>query len=235
MIGRKPQPLAAEGEIGARLVAEGVAPNLAERLARYGALLLEGTHRVNLTAARTPEALVPHLLDALTLAPFVRGALVDVGAGGGLPGIPLALATAQCLTLIEAIAKKADFLASALVQLSLDGTVRAGRAEALGHDPGLRGTFLTATARAVGSASTVAELTLPFLALGGVALLQRGAMDERERAALADAAEMLGGAIIEERQLGGERRIVVIEKRGETPGRFPRRTGVPTKRPLCYD
>jgi len=216
-------------------VAEGVAADLAERLATYGVLLLEATRRVNLTAARTAEALVPHLLDALTLAPFVRGALVDVGAGGGLPGIPLALATAQRVTLVEAVAKKADFLENALTRLGLDGVVRAGRAEVLAHDPALRGTFLTATARAVGSASTVAELTLPFLAPGGVALLQRGAMDERERAAVADAAEMLGGALVEERRLTGERRIVIIEKRGETPGRFPRRTGVPTKRPLCYD
>ncbi|HXP91887.1 MAG TPA: 16S rRNA (guanine(527)-N(7))-methyltransferase RsmG [Candidatus Binatia bacterium] len=227
--------MAAETEIGARLMADGVAADLAKRLARYGALLLEATRRVNLTAARTVDALVPHLLDALTLAPFVRGALVDVGAGGGLPGIPLALATAQRLTCVEAVAKKADFLGSALTHLGLEGTVRTGRAETLAHDPALRGTFLTATARAVGSASTVAELTLPFLAPGGVALLQRGAMDERERAAVAGAAEMLGGTLIEERQLAGERRIVIIEKRGETPGRFPRRTGIPTKRPLCYD
>jgi 16S rRNA (guanine527-N7)-methyltransferase len=227
--------LGAEGEIGARLVAAGVVPELAERLARYGSLLLEATRKVNLTAARTPDALVPHLLDALTLVPFVRGALVDVGAGGGLPGIPLALATAQPVTLVESAAKKADFLERVIGQLKLDGSVRAGRAEALAHEAEMRGKFLTATARAVGPASTVAELTVPFLNRGGVALLQRGAIDERERTAVADAAVMLGADLLEEVLIDGERRILVLEKSAETPQRFPRRNGVPAKRPLCYD
>lgn len=226
--------MSAEGEIAARLAEEGVDRRLADRLAAYGALLLAATRTVNLTAARTADALVAHLLDALTLVPFVRGTIVDIGSGGGLPGIPLALATGQNVTLVEATVKKAVFLEEALAHLDLGGAVRVGRAESLAHEPGLRGTFLTATARAVGSAPTVAELTLPFLALGGVALLQRGAMDDRERAALADAAPMLGGTLADERRLEGDRRIVFLEKDGETPGRFPRRTGIPDKRPLCY-
>ncbi len=230
-----PPPLSAEREIGARLAEEGVDPEAASRLGAYGALLLEATRRMNLTAARTVEALVEHLLDALTLVPFVLGPIVDVGSGGGLPGIPLAIATGRSVTLIEATAKKAAFLEEALARLGLGGTVRAGRAEVLGHDAGLRGAFLTATARAVGTAPTVAELTVPFLAVGGAAVLQRGAMDERERRALADAAPMLGAAVGAEHALAGDRRIVLLEKRETTPGRFPRRTGVPDKRPLCYD
>jgi 16S rRNA (guanine527-N7)-methyltransferase len=80
----------------------------------------------------------------------------------------------------------------------------------------------------------VAELTLPLLATGGVALLQRGEMDDGERRALAEAAVMLGGELVAEHPLDGKRRIVVVEKRSPTPERFPRRTGVPAKRPLCY-
>src|SRR5215472_4330241 len=99
----------------------------------------------------------------------------------------------------------------------------------------MRGKFLTATARAVGPASTVAELTVPFLNRGGVALLQRGAMEERERTAVADAAAMLGSSLLEEVRVDGERRVLILEKIGETPQRFPRRNGVPAKRPLCYD
>jgi 16S rRNA (guanine527-N7)-methyltransferase len=227
--------LSAERALEARLAAEGVDPELAGRLAAYGALLLEATRTVNLTAARSATALVPHLLDALTLRPFVRGPIVDVGAGGGLPGIPLALASGQSVTLIEAVAKKAEFLERAVASLGLDGGVRNGRAEALAHEPSLRGRFLAATARAVGAAPTVAELTLPFLAPRGVALLQRGAMDARERTAVVDAALMLGGTLIEERQLDGERRILILEKQADTPSKYPRRTGVPAKRPLCYD
>lgn len=227
--------MSAEREIEARLAEEGVDPELAERLAAYGALLLEATRTVNLTAARTVTALIPHLLDALTLRPFVRGPIVDIGAGGGLPGIPLALATGESVTLIEAVAKKADFLERAVARLGIDGHVRNGRAESLAHEPALRGRFLAATARAVGAAPTVAELTLPFLARGGLALLQRGAMDARERTAVADAAAMLGGALVDEQRLEGDRRVVILEKRDETPAKFPRRNGVPAKHPLCYD
>src|SRR5579875_2958939 len=217
------RPLAVEREVGALLVEAGVDPGLVDRLAAYAAILLEATRTVNLTAARTPQALVPHVLDALSLAPLTRGPLIDVGSGGGLPVIP-----------VEAIGKKAAFLERATALLGLPATVCQGRAEALGHDRALRGRFLTATARAVGPATTVAELTLPFLAIGGWALLQRGAIDERERAAVADAAPVLGGELLEERRLEGERRILIVEKRGPTPQRFPRRIGVPAKRPLCH-
>lgn len=211
---------------------------VAADLARYGALLLEANRSVNLTAARSPEALIPHLLDALTLVPYVTGAAVtgaaiDVGAGGGLPGIPLALATGRSVTLVEAVGKKAAFLEEAVAALGIEGEVHAGRAELLGHDPRLRARFAAATARAVGPASTVAELTVPFLVRGGVALLQRGRLEPDERTAVADAAIMLGAEVVAEHSVDGERRVLVLEKRAETPARFPRRTGVPAKRPLC--
>jgi 16S rRNA (guanine527-N7)-methyltransferase len=86
----------------------------------------------------------------------------------------------------------------------------------------------------VASAPTVAELTLPLLAVGGVAVLQRGTMDARERTALEDASLMLGAEVEEERTVDGERRILLVRKRAATPQRFPRRTGVPEKRPLCF-
>src|SRR5579875_451403 len=85
------RPLAVEREVGALLVEAGVDPGLVDRLAAYAAILLEAT--------RTPQALVPHVLDALSLAPLTRGPLIDVGSGGGLPGIPLALATGVPVTL----------------------------------------------------------------------------------------------------------------------------------------
>ena len=220
--------------LGAILRAEFAVPaELAERLARYGTLLLEANRRVNLTAARDPAALAVHLADALTLAGDVDGELIDIGSGGGLPGIPLAIACGVSVTLVESVAKKAAFLSAALAELGLPGSVIAGRAERLGHDPSLRERFRVATARAVSSAPTVAEFTLPFLAVGGRALLQRGVLDARERQAVEDAAPMLGGRFLEERALGGERRIIILEKIGPTPARFPRREGIPEKRPLC--
>ena len=83
------------------------------------------------------------------------------------------------------------------------------------------------------SAPTVAELLLPLIEIGGVAILQRRNDDGRERQALEDASLMLGGSIEAERDLGGGRRIVLVRKTGPTQIRFPRRTGIPEKRPLC--
>jgi 16S rRNA (guanine527-N7)-methyltransferase len=81
----------------------------------------------------------------------------------------------------------------------------------------------------------VLELVLPFVAPGGAALLQRGKLDDRERAAMHDAALVLGAEIESEIPLGGDRRIVVVRKKLATPLRFPRRAGVPAQRPLCFD
>ncbi len=223
--------------LAAGLRDDGVDRGLADRLAAYGAHLLDANRRVNLTGANDAPALLPHLLDALTLVPFVTngGSLVDVGSGGGLPGIPLAIATGVRVTLIEPIGKKAAFLREALAAAGLAGDALAERAEVSARDPRYREQFDYATARAVSRAPTVAELTMPFLRVGGRALLQRGALDERERRAVEDAAPVLGGVLIEERLLAGDRRVVVLEKRHASSARFPRRNGVPEKRPLCWD
>jgi 16S rRNA (guanine527-N7)-methyltransferase len=224
----------AESELRALLASAGVPAELAERLAAYGALLLEANRRVNLTGAKDPAALVPHLLDALTIAADVRGSLVDVGSGGGLPGIPLALATTARVTLVEPVAKKAAFLTRALGELGIEGDVVSERAEIVAHNERFRGRFEYGTARAVSSAPVVAELVIPFLRLGGRALLQRGALEASERRAIEDAAPILGAALIEERLLGLGSRVLVLEKRAETATRFPRRNGIPEKRPLCF-
>jgi len=222
-----------ETDLTGLLVAAGVDAAVAARLAAYGALLLEANRKVNLTGAKDPAALTPHLLDALTLAGEVRESLIDVGSGGGLPGIPLALATGVPVTLLEPIAKKAAFLRGALEALGIAGTVVAGRAENAARDPALREQFAYATARAVSNPSTVAELTVPFLRVGGRALLQRAKLEPAERHALEDAAPMLGAVLLEERAAGEGRWIVVLEKRLPTAQRFPRRNGIPEKRPLC--
>jgi 16S rRNA (guanine527-N7)-methyltransferase len=97
----------------------------------------------------------------------------------------------------------------------------------------LRECFARATARAVGSLPTVLELTVPFLALGGRAVLQRGKAEPGEQSAADDAGLVLGVVRVEDIALDGVRRIVIFEKRAATPGRFPRRGGIPAKRPLC--
>ena len=222
-----------QAELGEALVAAGVARDLAARLAVYGAILLEANRSVNLTGAKDVTALVPHLLDALTLAGEVRESLVDVGSGGGLPGIPLAIATGARVLLVEPIGKKATFLSRALIECKLEGEVFAGRAEVAAREHRFREHFAFATARAVSSASTVAELTVPFLKIGGRSLLQRGETSTAEAQALDDAAPILGAALVDTRALEGSRKVFVLEKRLPIGERFPRRNGVPEKRPLC--
>jgi len=231
------KPLSSEGNesiaLEALLAGADVEPRLVAPLARYGALVLEAGRRFNLTGAKTPAELLPHLLDGLSLLPYVRAPYVDVGSGAGLPAISIAIGTGVAPTMIEAAAKKAHFLESTLAALGLPGRVVAERAEIAGHRPDLRERFASGTARAVGTAPTVAEYLLPLIAPGGVALLQRGRLDERERRAVEDAAMMLGGALDREAPLEGERRLLILAKQAPTPARFPRRAGIPAKRPLC--
>lgn len=222
-----------EPDAHAALLAAGVEEPLATRLAIHAALVLHANRRLNLTGAKTGTAFAEHILDALTLRTDVVAPLIDVGSGNGLPGIPLALATGARVVLLEPIKKRARFLEQAVAQLGIDGQVLDVRAEDAARDPAYRAAFRTATARAVASAPTVAELTVPFLAVGGRALLQRGSFEPVERDAVADAALVLGAQLVEERPLDGARRIVLLEKRTPTSSRFPRRNGIPTKRPLC--
>ena len=202
-------------------------------LAHFGELLLDTNKRFNISGADTPEELVPHIVDSLSIARFVEGPLIDVGSGGGLPAIPLAIAGGIAVTLVESTTKKAAFLESLLAQLHLAGQVVPERAEIAARHTDLREQFACATARAVSAAPTVMELTTPFLRIGGSAVLQRGRLDDRERNAVVDAAPMLGALLEREVPLEGGRRVLLVRKVAPTPQRFPRRVGIPEKRPLC--
>lgn len=225
--------MAERDALEALLRGAGIEARLIGPLAQFGELLLETNRRFNVSGADTPDELLPHLLDSLSIAPYVQGPLVDIGSGGGLPAVPVAIATGIPVTLVESTTKKAAFLEAVLGTLELQGRVIPQRAELAGRDPALREQFACATARAVSSAPTVLELAAPFLRVGGLAVLQRGRMAERERNAMADAVPMLGMEIAQEIPLDGERRIILARKIAGISNRFPRRTGVPEKRPLC--
>ncbi len=221
-------------DVASALARHGAPPEALERLSRYGELLLERNREFNLTGARDAEAIAKHIADALTLVPLIAAdeELIDVGAGGGLPGIPLAIVRGIRVTSVDATAKKIAFVVDAMQQLGIEGEAIAARAENLARDKGFRDRFTYATARALGSAAAVVELTLPFVAIGGRALLQRGTMLDAERALAAEAALALGGELSDELPLEGERRILIVTKRSPTPERFPRRVGIAQHRPL---
>jgi 16S rRNA (guanine527-N7)-methyltransferase len=202
---------------------------------RYIALVLEWRGRLNLTGARTAEdaarVLVLDGLSGLSYLP-TGGAIVDLGSGAGSPGLLIAVLRPEArVVLVEASRRKAAFLALAGRELGLANVdVRQARAEDLGRDPGHRGRYDGATARALAPLPVVLELVLPLLRHGGVAVLPRGRDAEAELASGEPVARLLGGA--GEAPAAG---LIVVRKFGETPPRFPRRPGVPARRPLSGD
>jgi len=187
---------------------------------------------------RLDPALVEDSLVLLDFLPPGPQRLVDVGSGGGLPGLPLRLARPELsLTLVEANRRKAAFLVQAVARLGLDGVeVLAARAEDAAREPGHREAYDVATARALAPMPVLAELCLPFLRVGGRLLaMKSGAVEEA--LAAEPAIKRLGGRLLAvtpaasaARSLG---QVVVVEKVSPTPPEYPRRAGVPGRRPLA--
>ena len=182
----------------------------------------------------------PELIaDCLVLVDFLGEArtLIDVGSGGGLPGLPLKLARpGLVVALLEADQGKAAFLIQAAARLELEGvSVIRERAETAGHREGLRDTFDLATARALAPMPVLVELCLPFVSVGG-RLLAMKAGAEAEVAAAAKAIELLGGELVEiasaPSRLRDRGQVVVVRKVRPTPAEYPRRPGVPKRKPL---
>jgi len=225
--------------LGAPLSAEQVA-----QFAAYEALLLEWNERIALTAIREPRQVrLRHFLDGLSCVaatgPLDGQALIDVGSGAGFPGLPLKILYPDLrLTLVDSVAKKARFLEVVAAELGLgEVTVIAERAEVLGQDPAHREGYDWATARAVAELRVLAELLLPLVRVGGRALAQKGESAAEELTAAAPAITALGGGAthllpVRLPETEATHYLVVIAKAAPTGPRYPRRAGIPAKRPL---
>ena len=176
--------------------------------------------------------------DCLVLVQYLGEArkVVDVGSGGGLPGLPLKIVRPDLeLTLIEADQDKAAFLVHACAQLRLEGVeVVARRAEEAGHDPRLRETFDVTVARALAPLPVLAELCLGLVRVGGRLLAQK--TEGEGITAASRAIEIMGGSLTAVHASPSSTRrtgtVVVIEKIRPTPAAYPRRSGVPNRKPL---
>lgn len=172
--------------------------------------------------------LVAHLGDARRI--------VDVGSGGGLPGLPLKIARPELrVTLVEADRNKAAFLVRACAELELEGVeVLDRRAEDVGRDPRYRETFDAVVARAVAAMPVLAELCLPLVRVGGRLLAQK--TEAEDVAAANRAIALLGGAPASIAHAPSAARrsgtVVIVEKVRPTPGAYPRRAGLPARKPL---
>jgi 16S rRNA (guanine527-N7)-methyltransferase len=201
------------------------------RLRIYSELLASAP--VSITSIREPERLwAVHVDDALTAVPILRRlaprSAVDVGSGGGSPGIPLAVVTGVETTLLEATGSKCAFLRHAVEAVDVPCPVVHDRSEHFGRGAG-RDAFDCALARALAPPPAAAELCLPFVRVGGHVVLYTAVTDVAE---VERAAANVGGTVAETVDVGPNRRLIVIAKTAPTPDRFPRRPGMATTRPL---
>ena len=245
---------------GARALGLNLSPGHLELFELYYRELSVWNQRFNLTAiTRYEDVQVKHFLDSLScllaLSPWNPGKLVpdtvplhldshslwclDVGSGAGLPGIPIKIMLPDAhMTLIEATRKKADFLRHMVEILSLQNVeVIHARAEHVAHLPEHRERYDVVLARAVAHLRILAEYCLPFCRPGGRLIAPKGedAADEAEESGVA--LQSLGGALLEVKSLvlpglAPERYLIVVDKVGRTPEAYPRRPGIPSKRPL---
>jgi 16S rRNA (guanine527-N7)-methyltransferase len=219
------------------------------RLGHFLAMLMHANTRMNLTAVRDEqEAWDRHIFDALTLIPMLselepNAKVIDIGTGGGIPGVPLAIVMPTLrFTLMDATKKKCDYLYEAVTALGMDNArVICARAEALGQDRGERTAtgrvgahrdhYDLAMARGVGQIAMLAELTIPLVKVGGLVLMTKGQRAEEELAEAKQALHMLhaahAGTI--DTPTG---KVVVLEKMRTTPRDYPRRDGEPKRSPL---
>lgn len=212
--------------------------------------LVTWNQKFNLTAITDLDQVqIRHFLDSLSclLADEARSTLsrpgaraIDVGAGAGFPGLPLKLVCPSLrLTLLEATGKKVDFLNHIVERLGLQQvTAIHARAEELAHDPAHRGQYDLAFARAVAELAVVVEYTLPFCKVGGLVVAQKGEAGAAEAWNAEGAITLLGGELqrVVPVQLAGlpeDRCLIVIKKTSPTPEAYPRRPGIPGKRPLA--
>lgn len=211
---------------------------------RYFQLLVEWNEKINLTAITAEdEVYLKHFYDSL--APILQGyilnepiSLLDIGAGAGFPSLPMKILFPQLeVTIIDSLNKRIQFLHLLAEDLGLKGVhFYHGRAEDFAQDKQFRAQFDLVTARAVARMQVLSELTIPFLKVGGrlIALKASSAEDELNQAK--NALNLLFAKVLEnvDYQLpnGDPRTLTIVEKKKETPNKYPRKAGVPNKRPL---
>jgi 16S rRNA (guanine527-N7)-methyltransferase len=229
---------------GARELEIELSERQAKQFLTYLKILRHWNKRMNLTSLKDPkEIIVSHFLDSLTIIKGIEEIgpirVIDIGTGAGFPGIPLKILRPEIsLLLLDSSRKRIEFLEYLSKSLKLKGLeIIWSRAEEYGRKKGYREGYDIVLARALARLDILAELGIPFLKIRGLFIAQKGQNLGRELEEARRAIEILGGGlkgIISLRLPFSRksRKLVIIEKVLETPPRFPRRPGIPQKRPL---
>lgn len=211
---------------------------------RYFELLVEWNEKINLTAITDKEEVyLKHFYDSI--APILQGLipnetikLLDIGAGAGFPSLPMKILYPQLdVTIIDSLNKRINFLQLLAQELNLDGVhFYHGRAEDLAQDKNFRAQYDFVTARAVARMQVLSELTIPYLQVGGKLLALKASNAPEELLEAKNALNLLFSKVEDNLSYalpnGDSRYITVVEKKKETPNKYPRKAGMPNKRPL---
>ena len=223
-------------------------PHQLQRFEQYYHQLIAANRRISLTTITDCQevqrrhfgeslAVAAALYRAGVLKPDEAARVLDLGAGAGFPGLPIRIVhPALRLTILEATRKKTAFLERLVMQLDLhDVAVITGRAETVAHEPSYREGYDLVLARAVAPLAVLVELALPFLTVGGSLATPKGSRAPQEMAEAGRALALCGGRIVSAEPLPSPAlplTLVLVEKMAPTPAAYPRRPGIPTKRPL---
>ena len=213
-----------------------------EKFYKYMGLLIEWNEKMNLTAITEPnEIILKHFVDSLTILKEIsnNSKVVDVGTGAGFPGIPLSIANESLkITLVDSLNKRLIFLQEVIEKLELKNVeIIHSRAEDFGQNKKYRENFDFATSRAVANLSTLSEYLIPLVKINGKCICMKASDVEEEINQAKNAINVLGGTIekIEEFKLPESdigRTIIIINKQKQTPNKYPRKAGTPSKEPI---
>lgn len=213
-----------------------------EQFYNYMKLLLEWNEKINLTAiTEQNDIILKHFIDSITINKYIEqsNSIIDIGTGAGFPGIPLKIMNQnKKITLVDSLNKRINFLNEVCKEISLENIqcIHA-RAEELASDLEYRENYETVVSRAVARLNVLIEYMLPFVKKGGLCICMKGPNIDGELEDAKNAIKVLGGKIksVESFFLPDsdiERNVIIIEKVAETPKKYPRKAGLPSKQPI---
>lgn len=213
-----------------------------EQFYNYMKLLLEWNEKINLTAiTEQNDIILKHFIDSITINKYIEqsNSIIDIGTGAGFPGIPLKIMNQnKKITLVDSLNKRINFLNEVCKEISLENIqcIHA-RAEELASDLEYRENYETVVSRAVARLNVLTEYMLPFVKKGGLCICMKGPNIDGELEDAKNAIKVLGGKIksVESFFLPDsdiERNVIIIEKVAETPKKYPRKAGLPSKQPI---